>query len=333
MQKLVIGMDVSKEKLDVCLYDGERILQEKVIVNTLSSLQEYVFSVLRFYNLQPADLLICAEYTGHYIYPLCLLTEQGYKVWIENPSEIKYRSGVSRAKNDKIDARKIAFYGFRYQDRQKLYSLADRSLSRLKALTGERDLYVVDRAKYEAQLKDQKQFMAFEEYRQKKSRLEKAIGLLDELIDEIDRQLAQTIDENQVLCRQYTLLVSIVGVGARVATKMIIETNGFTDFENGRKFCSHAGVAPFEHTSGSSLKTRRRVSHRADKSIKTLLHMAAMAAIRTQGGIREYYLRKTAEGKAKMLVLNAIRAKLVLTMFAVIKNNKPYDKNYQFSFA
>ncbi len=333
MEKLVIGIDVSKEKLDVCLFDGHDVLDYQVIANNLSCLQQYVCGVLLDYNLSCQDILICGEYTGHYIYPLCLLSQQGYRVWIENPSQIKYRSGISRVKNDKVDARKIAFYCWRYRDQKKIYSLSDESLFTLKELRRQRDLYIVDHAKYQAQLKDQKDFISEEQYAQNKKRFQKVIGLLNELISDIDKDIEQIIAQDKTLSNQYKLLTSIVGVGPLVATKMIIATNAFKDFNNARKFCSHAGVAPFEHQSGSSLKSHKRVFHRADKSIKTLLHLASMAAIRAEGEIKEYYKRKIQQGKPKMSVINAIRAKLVLRMFAVIKNNRPYDKNYLFSIA
>jgi len=110
---------------------------------------------------------------------------------------------------------------------------------------------------------------------------------------------------------------------------MIVETNAFQDFKNPRKFCCHAGVAPFSFTSGSSQRSRNKVSNRADKSIKVLLHMAALiAATRMKGELHEYYIRKVAEGKNKMSVLNAVRAKLVFRMFAVIRNEQYYQKNY-----
>ncbi|MDR0728788.1 MAG: IS110 family transposase, partial [Prevotellaceae bacterium] len=59
--------------------------------------------------------------------------------------------------------------------------------------------------------------------------------------------------------------------------------------------------------------------------------MAALSvATRTKGELHDYYIRKVAEGKNKMLVINAVRAKLVMRMFAVIKNNCFYEKNYAF---
>ena len=64
---------------------------------------------------------------------------------------------------------------------------------------------------------------------------------------------------------------------------------------------------------------------------RALLHMVAMsAATRTKGELSEYYIRKVNEGKNKIPVINAVRAKLVMRMFAVIKNNIFYGKNYVF---
>lgn len=326
-------MDVSKEKLDVSVFNGESVLEEKVIANEYSAIVKYLTHLLLTYKLSKKEVLLCAEYTGHYIYALCLLRETGYRVWIENPSEIKYRSGVKRGKSDKLDARAIAFYGWRYRDKARLLSVPEKSLVKLRHLLKEREMYVVDKGKYEGQIKDQKNFMDKEDYKKKKERLLVLIEHLKEIISEIEEEIIHLIEQDQLLKGQFNLLQSVVGVGRQVALKMILETNAFRDFTSARKFCSHAGVAPFEHTSGSSLRGRMRVSHRADKSIKSLLHLAAMAAIRTEGEMKEYYLRKTAQGKAKMSVLNAIRAKLVLRMFAVIRENTPYDKNYQFSLA
>ncbi|OAV65946.1 Transposase IS116/IS110/IS902 family protein [Bacteroidales bacterium Barb6XT] len=110
---------------------------------------------------------------------------------------------------------------------------------------------------------------------------------------------------------------------------MIVATKGFTDFTNARKFCCHAGAAPFSYSLGSSIRSRNRVSQRADKSIKALLHMAApVVAAGCRGELHDCYERKAAEGKNKMSVPNAVRAKLVHRMFAVIRNNQDYQKDY-----
>ena len=58
-----------------------------------------------------------------------------------------------------------------------------------------------------------------------------------------------------------------------------------------------------------------------------------MAAINAKGELQEFYLRKVAAGKNKMSVINAVRNKLILRIFSVVKRNEPYRKNYQYSLA
>ena len=202
-------------------------------------------------------------------------------------------------------------------------------IEQLKQLERERSLYVVDLAKYKGQLGDQKDFMPQNLYEQKSKRLSKLIKELQIVIDAITSQMEEIIRTTEVLSRQMELLISIDGVGKVVAMNMIIETEAFTRFDDPRKFCCHAGVAPFSYTSGSSQHSKNAVSHRANKNIKKLLHMAAVSITHRKGGeLKAYYERKVAEGKNKMSVINALRAKIVARMFSVIKRNEFYSPIY-----
>jgi transposase len=330
MKKFLIGIDVSKEKLDLCLKDQGEVKDETILENRSPLIKSYLKRLLKENDLTVMDLLICAEYTGQYTYPLCCAcNELGVDLWLENPTQIKYRSGVQREKNDKIDAHKIADYAERFQDKAKVFSMPEKCINMLKQLISERDMYIVDRGKYHGQLTDQKRFMDKDDYKKKSKRLKSLINELTEAIKQIEKEIQKIIDNDETLSNQHKLLLSVDGVGEQTAIKMIAETNAFQDFKNPRKFCCHAGVAPFSFTSGSSQRSRNKVSNRADKSIKTLLHMAALiAATRMKGELHEYYIRKVAEGKNKMSVLNAVRAKLVFRMFAVIRNEQYYKKNY-----
>jgi transposase len=336
MKNILIGIDVSKEKLDLCIQKDEKILQEFIVENTTNAIKSALRGVFKECQIEGSGLLLCAEYTGQYTYPLCCACEEmGVDLWLENPTQIKLRSGMQRGKNDKIDARKIAHYAFRFQDKMRLFSLPAKHLASLRQLISERDMYVVDKGKYQGQLTDQKRFMSEADYLKKSQRLRRQINDLELSIAEIDQEIENLINTDETLRRQHELLLSIDGVGKQTAVKMIVETNAFKDFDNARKFCCHAGVAPFSHDSGSSVRSKNRVSHRADKSIKSLLHMAALVAAtrKKNGELHDYYERKIAEGKNKMSVINAIRAKIVMRMFAVIKFNKLYEQNYAFSFA
>ena len=330
MKKFLIGIDVSKEKLDLCFKSQGNIKEETIIENQSPLIKSYFKKVLKENHLKAIDLLICAEHTGQYTYPLCCVcNELDIDLWLENPAQIKYRSGVQREKNDKLDARKITAYAERFQDEAKIFSMPGKSIKMLKQLISERNMYIVDRGKYKGQLTDQKRFMDKDDYKKKSKRLKGLIKELTEAITQIEEEIQKIMESDETLSNQHKLLCSVDGVGEQTAVKMIVETNAFQDFTNPRKFCCHAGVAPFSYTSGSSQRSKNRVSHRADKSIKVLLHMAALiAATRMNGELHEYYLRKVAEGKNKMSVLNAVRAKLVYRMFAVIRNKQAYQKNY-----
>lgn len=219
-----------------------------------------------------------------------------------------------------MDAKRIAIYASRFQDKVRYYEHPTEDIERLKQLESERTLYVTDLAKYKGQMKDQKDYNE-----RKMKRLQALMDDLKEAIQAITDEMDEVTASCPVLFRQQELLMSIDDVGRVVATNMIIATEAFTRFDDPRKFNCYAGVAPFSYSSGSSQHSKARVSHRADKVMKRLLHLAAVAVTHRVGGeLKKYYERKVAEGKNKMSVINALRAKIVARMFAVIKRNEKY---------
>ena len=321
-----IGVDVSKKKLDFCVMFENKVVHEEVVANHQHAVIDLIHQLENEFGIDNAQMLVCAEHTGQYTYPLvCACEIAECKLWLEHPSSIKYSSGVQRGKNDRIDAKRIAVYASRFEDKLRLYERPDQEIEKLKQLEAERSLYVVDLAKYKAQLKDQKDYVPERIFNDKSKRLKKLMDNLEEVIDSITQEMQEIVKSSEVLSKQYRLLQSVDGVGPVVALNMIIVTEAFTKFENARQFNCFAGIAPFQYTSGSSQHSRGKVSHRADKCIKTLLHLAAVSVIGKAGGeMKNYYLRKVEEGKHKMSVINALRAKIVARMFAVIKNNKFY---------
>ncbi|MDR1102190.1 MAG: transposase [Tannerella sp.] len=305
---------------------------EQEVENSTPAIRSSLRNVLKRYGKEAPEVLICAEYTGQYGYPPgCACEELCIDLWMENAMQIKHSSGLDRGKNDRLDARKTAAYAIRFQDKVRLFSLPQKNPATLKQPVGERDMYMCDKGKYQGQLTDRKRFMNPDDYRDKARRVDRMLKELEAAIDEIEAGIRNLTDSDKTLKRRHELLLSIDGTGERTAVKMTVETGAFRNFDSARRFCCHAGVAPFKYDSGSSVRSRSKVSSRADKSIKALLHMAALCvATRTKGELHDYYLRKVAKGKNKMLIINAVRGKLVLRMFAVIKNNSLYERNYAF---
>lgn len=323
----VVGIDVSKLTLDIAIINQEGELESFKIKNELYAIKKF-FGKL-FKSLDQEKTLICAEYTGHYCYPLrkiCL--EMVYSLWLEGGAEIKQRSGVTRYKNDRVDAIRIADYAKRHLDKAKIQKTEDYVLESVRALSSERELFIKERAKYRAQIKDLKGFMDEQLYKARSKRLKKQSDSLTQNIKEIDKQIKHLLESSENLANQKSILTSVDGVGDQVAIHTILATSGFTKFNSGRKFACHVGVAPFAFESGTSQRSRRKVSYRANLDLKKLFHMAALSAIKMKGEFKNYFDRKVAEGKNKMTVINAVRAKLINRIFALIRDNRLNQKNY-----
>ena len=190
----------------------------------------------------------------------------------------------------------------------------------LKILVGNRDRLIKARKILKVPAKEQAMFLTNANIPQN----EPAIQAIQTQIKETEIAIQKLIQANEVFYRAYQLLLSVPGVGPQIAVNMLITTRCFTCFKDARAYACYSGIAPFEYSSGTSIKGRSRVHPLANKKMKSLLNMGAVNAKRTDPELRLYFERKKAEGKNGMLVINAVRNKLVNRMFAVIKRGTPF---------
>lgn len=153
---------------------------------------------------------------------------------------------------------------------------------------------------------------------------EKQLKLVKEQVEQTEKQIEAAIKEDEQLQKSLRLLCSIPGIGLVTAVALILVTNNFTAFSDSRKFASYCGVAPFEHTSGSSIQGKTKTSHLANKRIKSLLSNCAATAIQFDEELKNYYQRKLKEGKPKMVIINAVRARLINRIFATVNRGTEY---------
>ena len=331
MKKIYVGIDISKEKCNLCYRNGLEMVREEECSNEVKVLKKAFKSALKVLGATMDDVLICAEYTGRYIYPLTVACQElNLFLWLDDPTRIKNSMGLTRGKNDRIDAVRIAEYAYRYNDKAVRYAIADEAFVSMKNLLSDREFLLIDKKRYQSQLTDQKKYMAPGDYKHKSSRWKKVLKAIDEQIAAIDAEIESIIDSDPILTRQKELLKSIDGIGDRIAINMIAITGGFTRFKNARHFCSFAGLTPYKYDSGTSVRSKAKTSKRSNQTMKTLLHLSAVnVAYQMKGGeYKEYFQRKIKEGKHVMCVLNVIRAKLVHRMFSVIRRDTEYTKQY-----
>jgi transposase len=332
MKKIHVGIDISKEKCNLCYRKGLEIVLEEECTNEVKVLKRVFKAAFKTLGVAVSEVLVCAEYTGRYIYPLTVACQElDVFLWMDDPTRIKNSFGIIRGKNDAIDAARIAEYAYRYDDKAVRYVIAEDTIVSMKNLLSDREFLLIDKKRYQSQLTDQKKYMARGDFKHKSSRWKKVIKTIDEQIKSIDSEIENLIAADPVLARQKELLTSIDGVGDRIAINMIAITGGFTRFKDARHFCSFAGLTPYKYESGSSIRSKAKISKRANQTMKALLHLSAVnvATRMKEGEYRDYYERKIKEGKHVMCVLNVLRAKLVHRMFSVIRRNQPYTKEYK----
>jgi len=264
------------------------------------------------------------EHTGLYSYSFEQFLQKQSIGFTKVPALAITRSlGLIRGKTDKIDAARIALYGFEKQHALSITSPQSPQLLRLQILHSIRHQLVKQKAAM---------LCAMEEYQHlgisKTDTIIKSqqavINTIDKQVDTLNKEMDKLISEDDHLQKNYNLLISIKGVGKVVAIAMIIKTANFTRFKKPKKFACFCGIAPFEHTSGTSIRGKTRVSHLADKEMKALLHLSAQTAIKNDKELRTFYLRKTESGKSKMSTLNIVCNKIVSRMFAIIKRQTPF---------
>lgn len=326
-EKFFIGIDVSKEKFDVCvLWQGQKICSE-VFENIPKGVKQLLKHLKQLDNFELSDAVFCMEQTGYYCNHLLeSLHEQGAVIWLESAVKIKQVNKFNRAKSDRIDAQMIALYASKNQEDLKKWEPKREAVRQLKYLFALRSRLVKQKSQLLVPLNEAKEYVSKDLQKIEMRLMKDAIKGIEKALEKTEKEIDVLIGRDENICHQFKLLTSIDSIGRVTAIYMIIATNEFKDFKCPKKFACYSGVAPFEHTSGSSLRGRTRVSHYANKTIKSLLHLAALSSVGHSREMREFYLRKVSEGKNKMSVINAVRNKLVLRMFAVIRDNRMYEK-------
>lgn len=316
-----IGIDVSKDSLDIC------ILSEKstslTIKNSEKSINKYFTNLLKDNSF---TYYVCAENTGKYTWALMgVLSQMNCNFYIVNPLHLKRSMGPIRGKDDKIDAIRIAYFIKRnYQD-IKPFVPKRTVIEDLQVLVGERKFRIQQRQQLKTKNKELQILTNKKLANSLIKENNKLVKQITKQIKLLENSIKELINEDEKLSEIQKQLTSIPGVGNILSWNLIIKTNEFKSITEPRKLACYAGVAPFANRSGTSVFGKNRVSLLADKSLKKLLHLGAMSAIRLENDLAHYYQRKVEEGKNKMSVLNAVRNKIIHIIFALIKNKNLYQ--------
>lgn len=327
--KEIIGIDVSKLTLDICIHS---IGVQEVFENSPEGIANLCSWVSENIQVDKEAVVFVFEYTGLYAHELThYLSDNDFLLYLVPGLEIKRSLGITRGKNDKVDAKRIALYGYRIKDEIVPCRLPGVSLETLKRLMSMRKKLVAQRAGHITTLKEQKKVLSKEEGAFLFSIQENVIKMLSKQITAIEKEIDSIISEDKTLNEMHKLLRSVKGIGHVTARFLIVFTAGFTRFGTWRKFACYCGIAPFPNQSGTSFKGRAKVCHLANKEGKTLFHMCAMTAIQHDPEMKAYYERRLKSGKNEMSTLNIIRNKILARAFAVIGRGTPYVNTMKYA--
>lgn len=317
-----VGIDISKKTFDVCMHIAG---STGVFENSKKGFVQ-MYAWYRANSVFPEkETIFILEHTGLYSEQLSdFLSMKEIPFAMISGLEIKRSLGMTRGKSDKKDAAAIALYGFRRRDEIMPQCLPTKDIRSLKKLLALRERLVGQRAGYRCSLKEQSRIWDNKQDKLLLDTQEKMIIYLGQQISKIEKEMNLIIYGNEKLATVYELITGIKGVGKQTALFLIVYTNGFTKFKNSRKFASYCGIAPFPNQSGTSIMGKTRVSHMANKKIKSLLDLCAKSAIRSSCEMKTYYEKRVEMGKNKMSTINIVRNKLLARVFAVVRRGTPY---------
>lgn len=323
-----IGIDVSKNELDFAVLHGKNFLFHKETANTAQAISGFMKDLNKLPDFSLSDAVFCMEHTGIYNNPLVsYLHKNKGNCWLESALQIKNSMGNLRGKNDKVDAIRIAEYAYKNREEVRLWKPKRAVINQLSHYTTLRARLISSCKMLSTPLKEGADFMDKSLQKQANQLCKKAIDSIKESLKQTEKVIDQIIASDEELNRLFSLITSVTGIGPVTAVQILITTNEFKDISNPKKFACYSGVAPFVRESGI-FRGKGRVSHLANKTMKTLLHMSALSAITSNGELKNYYERKVSEEKKnKMLVINAVRNKLILRIFSCVAQNRKYQKD------
>lgn len=322
-EKLFIGIDVSKTKLNIAVQKGD-IFAETEIPNSVKRIRSQFTKEKKQVQEQNQTLHVVFEATGVYhLFLAKTLGELGIDFTITNPLKIaNYKKEIlSRGKTDPVDAKAILSYAILHKPEvTQVKSLQQEKIaSLLKALEDQIDLLSSIRHKLEA--------FNHNPYTDKlvlKS-LHAVIRTIKKQIKELEEEIVRQAKE--AAPEEWERLKGIKCVGNRMAATTIAFFGDFSTFENVKQVTAFAGLDPMANQSGK-FNGKTRISKQGNRYVRKILYMCAMSASVYNDSCKNLYERLIQKGKKSKQARVAVGHKLLRQIFAVVKYNRVWEKDY-----
>lgn len=321
-----LGIDVAKAKLDCLLFDPVcEKRKSKSVANSPDGIAS-LLKTLRSWGFEVTGLHVVMEPSSVY-HELAAyaLHDAGCIVCLVNPANVRnYAKSIGiRTKTDAVDAAVLARYGA--TQKLRAWQPPPPEARALRALLTRRDAIAEDLQR--ERNRGEKSDIAEVPEPVLKS-IEQGVEFLEKQLRSLQKEIDQHIDNNPDLKDKQKLLLSIPGVGERVAQNMtaLLSVN---DFQNAEAMAAYLGLVPVEKQSGTSIKARPHMSKAGPAALRQLLYMPAIVATKYNPHIRAMYKKLLGKGKSKMSAIGAAMRKLAHLCFGVLHSGQPYDPNFK----
>jgi transposase len=320
----VVGIDVSKKKLDVALLTNGKI-RSKVLDNASEGHQQ-LLAWLAKHQVDLAMLHVCMEATGVYYERVAtMLSDAGVKVSVVNPGCIKgfAHSENIRNKNDAVDAALIARYCAAM--RPSLWTPPPLEQRQLRAWTLRIEALKENVQQEENRLEALTESGMDDVAAHVRQHIAWLNGEISKLKDDVDDH----IDRHPGLKHDADLMASIPGVGSATVMRVLGQVGDLRRFASAKAFAAFLGVTPKQRVSGTSVKGRTMISRTGNAKLRAALYMPSLVACRHNPVLNRFAARLLATGMAKKAVIGAVMHKLAHLLYGVIRTGRPFDVNYQ----
>lgn len=318
--EVVLGVDVAKSKVDVCLMCADGKVLEECFVNTRRDHER----LLAWLERHRAGALVVAglESTGAYSRVWRdLLHLSGHSVCVLNPARPKAYADACglRNKTDRVDARMLA--EFVAERKPARWSPPSPGVEDLKELTRRREELL-------ALIQAERNRLESAQTGRVRESLSRSIKSLERELARIDEELDALMGAHPQLRQNEKLLRTIKGIGKVTARKILAELPDVSCFAGARQAAAYAGLSPRRHESGKTVRKRGRLCKTGNAILRKALYMPAMVAIKHNPTIKAFAATLRANGKCEAMIIGAAMRKLLHIAYGVLKHQRPFDPAY-----
>jgi len=304
--KFYIGIDVSKDKLDIALSKNNTFLQ-------CTNDQEGLKSLLKQFPPKKQSLIVMEASGGYEKFAAKFLRSKKYNVAVANAKRVRdfAKASGKLAKTDGIDAKVImAFAEALKPGAQALTSTEEEQ--RLQSINRRNQLVKI--------LAQEKQHLELSSEKYKKQ-IKKHIRVLEKDLADVENDLIKQVEEDPKLKDKLTRLDGIKGVGKITALNVLTHMPELGELTS-KQVSALAGVAPYNKDSGRMKGKREIWGGRA--AVRSALYMAVLSGKRSNYALKTFYDRLIKNGKAKKVAMVACMRKLIIIMNAMIRDGSEW---------